>query len=511
MATVLDNPLLFYSLQTLKENDQDAPPSEEEAGAPISHVLQALPSEPVSIPTFVNSIQRSAPRAPPLYVAGIEWRAAPGNEMYHEYAVIHASIAPQTPPVIAIRVDRFGKLGTKPPWWRRRPATLEPNTIRDSTTVIAGPIDDHIANPSTGSSITKYTHWAHELPSSVSIPELRRLLERARNDACTALNHAVRPHVSNSLHMSSQQTRHGRRWADSRGLQFVHVDIAGTVADAMDIGIVRCAIQYFWASILPGRMLWRTVRQSVRVREEYSHVVRDYRQNLRRIVQSLPSLDSDVRTKISNSWGIEESEIHSPLLIQLLNESLSRHAFISPHAPMATMLDVASRLDTIVPLLPPSGPSINMCLLHARSLLARFPDELWHAYTTPAPPIPVSTTRAMWRRARDSRMFWLGFEIVVQWIIVSALAPVNSEYDFWVFALPFMHAAFIMPWVLKERKTWRRIWKVYEGAIIQGDGVEWENDLNTLSSQSRVSLLSTKDGGASGEISLQTLRKPCVY
>ncbi|KAG8717258.1 hypothetical protein FRC08_007886 [Ceratobasidium sp. 394] len=178
---------------------------------------------------------------------------------------------------------------------------------------------------------------------------------------------------------------------------------------------------------------------------------------------------------------------------------------------MATLLDVASRLDTIVPLLPPSGPSFNMCSLYTRTLLARFPDELWHAYTTPVPPVPVSTTRAMWHRARDSRTFWLVFEIVVQWIIAVALYPVNFAYDFWVFALPFMHAAFMMPWVLKERKAWRRIWKVYEGAIIQGDGIEWENDLNTLSSQSRVSLLSTKSDGARGEIPLQTLHRSPFY
>ncbi|KAG9104568.1 hypothetical protein FRC06_001348 [Ceratobasidium sp. 370] len=510
MAIALDG-LLLYTLQTLKEGEQDPPPSEEKADVPISHVLQALPSEPVSIPAFVNGVQYPPPRTPPLYVTSIEWRAAPSSELYHEYAVIYASTAPQIAPIVAVRVDRFGKLGIRLPWWKRRPVTLEPNTTRDSTTVMAGPIGDPIADPSTGSSVTKYTHWTQELPSTASIPELRRALERARNDACTALNHAVRPHVSNSVHMSSEQTRHGRRWADSRGLQFVHADIAGTVAGAMDIGIVRCAIQHFWANILPSRMLWRNARQSVRVREEYSRVVRDYRQKLRRLVQSLSSLDSDVRTKISNSWGVEESEIHSPLLIQLLNKSLSRHAFISPHAPVATMLDVASRLDTIVPLLPPSGPSVNMCLLHARTLLARFPDELWHAYTTPVPPVPVSTTHAIWYRARDSRTFWLIFEIVVQWIIAVALVPVNSMYEFWVFGLPFMHAAFIMPWVLKERKAWRRIWKVYEGAIIQGEGVEWENDLSTSPSQSRVSLLSTKDHSASGGIPLQTLRKPCLY
>jgi len=510
MTTVLGSPLLLYTLQTLKESDQDVPPSEEKADIPISHILQALPSEPVSIPTFINSIQHLAPRAPLLYVTGIEWRAAPGKEMHHEYAVIHASTAPQTPPVVAVRVDRFGKLGTKLPWWKRRPVTLEPNTPRDSTTVIAGPIGDHVADPSTGSSVTKYTHWTQELPSSVSVPELRRVLERARNDACTALNHAVRPHVLN-LHMPTQQVRHGRRFADSRGLQFVHADIAGTVANAMDVGIIRCAVQHFWASVLPGRMLWQNVRRSVRIREEYSRVVRDYRQELRRIVQSLSSLDSDVRAKISKSWGVEEGETHSPLLIQLLDRSLSKHAFISPHAPMATMLDVASRLDTIVPLLPPSGPSINMCSLHARTLLARFPDELWHAYTTPVPPTPASITRAMWHRARDSRMFWLAFEIVVQWIIAVALVPAHFVYEFWVFALPFMHAAFMMPWVMKERKAWQRIWKLYEGAIIQGDGVEWENDLSTLSSQSKVSLLNTKGDGASGEIPLQALRKPCVY
>ncbi|KAG9119185.1 hypothetical protein FRC07_005935 [Ceratobasidium sp. 392] len=311
--------------------------------------------------------------------------------------------------------------------------------------------------------------------------------------------------------MSGKQTRHGRRWADSRGLRFVHADVAATLADAMDIGIVRCTLQHFWARILPGRILWRSVQRSVRAREEYSYVVRDYRQELRRIIQSLSSLDSGSRTKISKSWGVEEHETYSPILIQLLNQSLSQHAFISPHVPMATMVDVASRLKTIIPLLPSSGPSINMCSIYVRTLLARFPDDLWHAYTTLVPPVPVSATRVLWHRARDSRIFWVIFEIAVQWIVAVALIPVQYLAELWVFVLPFIHAAFVIPWVLKERKTWRRIWKVYEGAIIQDESIEWGNELNTLSSQSQISLLNIKGDNNSGGIPLQPTRKPCFF
>ncbi|KAG8709888.1 hypothetical protein FRC09_000410 [Ceratobasidium sp. 395] len=511
MAIALDSPLLLYTLQTLKEDGQDISPSEEKENTSILDVLQVLPSEPVSIAAFVHRVQHPPPHTPTLYVTSIEWRAATKDELYHEYAVIRASTTPQTASVIAIRVDRFGNLGIKLPWWKLRPACLSAGTFRDTTTIVAGPIGDDIADPSTGSSVIKYTHWTQELPSTAPISELRLVLERARNNACTALNHAIRPYILNGLHMSNKQTRHGRRWADSRGLRFVYADIAATVAEAMDIGTIRCAIQHFWVRVLPSRILWRSVQQNVRAREEYSGVVRDYRQELRRIVQSLSNLDPDARTKISRSWEIEEHENHSPLLIQLLNKSLSKHAFISPHSPLTTMADVASRLDTIVPLLPSSGPSVNMCLIHVRTLLARLPDDLWHAYTTPVPPVSVSTTRTLWHRARDSRTFWVVFEILVQWVVATALIPVQYVSELWVFVLPLIHAAIVIPWVLKERRAWRRIWKVYEGALIQSEDIEWESDLNTLSSQSRVSLLSTKGNNSTSEIPLQPARKLCFH
>ncbi|KAG9104011.1 hypothetical protein FRC07_009871, partial [Ceratobasidium sp. 392] len=171
MAIALDSPLLLYTLQTLKEGDQGVPPVEQKENGSFERILQVLPSEPVSIPAFVRSIQHPRPRAPPLYVTDIEWRAATSDELHHEYAVIRASTAPQTAPVVAVRVDRFGKLGTKLPWWKFRPARLRAGTVRDTTTVVAGPIGDDIADPSNDSSIIKYTHWTQELPPTAPVPE----------------------------------------------------------------------------------------------------------------------------------------------------------------------------------------------------------------------------------------------------------------------------------------------------------------------------------------------------
>jgi hypothetical protein len=399
--------------------------------------------------------------------------------------------------------DRYGNLGVKERWWQR-PTNLTANAPRTSTTVLAGVIGDDTADLAAGIPVTKYTHWTHALPSATLIPELKRALERARKDACTELNNAVRPYTSHDP-PSEKQTRHGRRWADSRGLQVVHVDIASTLAEAMDTGIIRCAIQGFCSKVLPSRVLWRSVQRNVHVREEYSRIVRTYRQELHRIIRSLSALDSEARTKIAVSWGIEENEKPSPLLVQLFDASLSKHAFVSPHAPVATLLDVASRLDMLAPLLPTSGPMTYMCGIYAQTLLARFPDELWHAYTTPVPPVPVSAILAAWRRARDSQLFWAAVDILGQWLLALALIPVEHVYGLWVLALPLIHVAIIWPWIMRERKAWRRIWKVYEGGIIQGRGETWDNDLSTLSSQSKASLLNTKWDGAHNEIALDML------
>ncbi|QRV76239.1 pre-mRNA-splicing factor SPP [Ceratobasidium sp. AG-Ba] len=169
MTLALDTLLLLYTLQTLKENDGDQCSSsvdKNDKSTPVSSILRALPTEPVSIPALVNAIHHPPPNTPPLYVTSIEWRAAPKDELHHEYVVMHVSTAPQTSPIVSVRVDRYGSLGVKVPWWRR-PARLSPGTKRASTTAVAGSIDDNIADPPSGTSVIRYRHWTQEIPAEM--------------------------------------------------------------------------------------------------------------------------------------------------------------------------------------------------------------------------------------------------------------------------------------------------------------------------------------------------------
>ncbi|KAG8748474.1 hypothetical protein FRC10_003607 [Ceratobasidium sp. 414] len=491
MALALGGPLLLYSLQALKDDKHDTSSDAENQGVSLSAPVQTLPSEATSIPSFVQSVQDPPRHSSPLFVTSVEWRAEPWKQLYYEYAVIYASASAQAAPTIAIRVDRHGKLGLKVPWWHIRPIYFFSNTNkRASTSVLARPIGDPITDPVTGTSVIKYTHWTHALPPSAPVSDLKRALERARNNACTALNHAVRPYVPNSLHMSDTQTRHARRWADSRGLQFVHVDIAGALADAMDTGMVRCALQTLWATVLPNRVLWRSVHKNTGVRREYLRVVNNYQQELLHLVDSL---DSEARSKIALSWGIGRSETSSSLFVQLLTGSLSNHAFASPHAPIARLTDVASRLGTLAPIIPTPGPAQELCRLHADMLLARLPDKLWHAYTVSMHSVPPSKTCQTWRQIRNSSLFSLLLDITIQWFIALLLLPQDGPEGLWVVCTAMYHVIYALRWAFRERNAWGKIWKVYEGGVIQGGDEVWDESgtLSSLWSQSKASLRGT--------------------
>lgn len=513
MGFALDGSLVLYTLQTLKDEDDysssGASTSNDKKPANSISVLDSLEtlcSQATSIADFINVAQRSPIHS--IYVTSVEWRIAPSKHMSHEYVVVHVSSSPQAPPSASICIDRYGKLGVRERWWHLHPYRLTPNTIRSATSVLAGAMGDNIADPSCGGSILKYKYWTHTLPPTTNIFNLRRTVDAARRDACAALNQNVRQYVSNGLHLT--QPKRGRRWADARGLDLVHIDIANALANAMDTGILRCVIQAFWVRVLPSWMMWSSVLRSVQLRREYSRVVETYRARLRDVVDSLPDLEPGARSKVKVSWGVEELPRPSPLLVQLLNKSLSNHAFISPHSPIATLGDVASRLSTIVPLLPESGITLSMCRLHAQTLTARFPDDLWHGYATPVPPIPVSIPLATWRRAKNSDLFWVWFDVIVQWLVYLALLPVEGVSGIWVVIVPMIHAWILIPWRLKEGKFWRRMWRIYDGNPVQSEGEAWDRDFDAYSLQNTKVSYGGRAAGAvleTGEIGLHLLRE----
>ncbi|CAE6466779.1 unnamed protein product [Rhizoctonia solani] len=478
------------AIVALKDEDNSSPEASFDKTATsgnddlLLESLQALCSESTSFSAFISTAHKLATKN---YVRSVERRSAPHQRMNHEYLVLYVSSSPQAAPCIAIRIDspqaapciairidRFGKLGIREKWWHQNPWNLTPNNIRASTTVLAGPIGHQVADPSKGKRLYKYQHWTHALPGTKLIPDLKRSLESARKDTCTVINEALRRYESNGLYL--RNTKHGRRWADSRGLEYIHADIANVLAEAMDIGILRCMLQSFWVRILPPRLVFSRVFRDVQVRQEYARIVEDYRTRLRRIINSYPELDSEARTRLHTSWGVEELTIPSPLLVQLLNHSLSTQAFVSPYAPIATLSDVAARLDTIHSLMPASGVSTFMCRLYTQTLMARFPDELWHGYTTSMPSVPVSQLRATWQRASDSETFWAFFDISLQLLIFLVLLPVEGITGIWVLIVPAIHMWIQLPWSIKERAFWRRLWRAYDGSPVQAEGEVWHRD-----------------------------------
>ncbi|CUA76748.1 Pre-mRNA-splicing factor SPP382 [Rhizoctonia solani] len=512
MSISLDGPLVLYSLQTLKDEAELSPkassdqPSSPESNESLLESLQDLCSEAVSFPAFIATANKLSTQ--PNYVTSIEWRSAPHQRMHHEYVVLYVSSSPQASPCIAIRLDRFGKLGIRERWWQRNPWHLTPNNIRASTTVLAGPIGHDIVDPSKGDHFRKYQHWTHALPSSAPFLDLKQSLENARRDTCTVINEALRRYESNGLYL--RNAKHGRRWADSRGLDYLHADIANVLAEAMDTGILRCMIQSFWVRLVPPQLVLFKVLKNVQVRREYARIVEDYRTRLRRIIDSCSELDSEARARVRTSWGVEELLTPSPPLVQLLNRSLSAHAFVSPYAPIATLSDVASRFDTICSLMPESGISTLMCRLYTRTLMARFPDELWHGYTISMTPMPSGRLRAAWRRARNSEMFWAFFDVIFQWLIFLALLPVDGISGIWVLIVPIIHVWINLPWYMKERTFWRRLWKVYDGSPVQAEGEAWHRNEESISPRSTKLPHSSKTSQAlleTAEIGLEVLRE----
>ncbi|KAG8761883.1 hypothetical protein FRC11_012535 [Ceratobasidium sp. 423] len=509
MSISLDGPLVLFSLQTLKE--EDLPPEAPSSGAigpgsddSLLESLQGLCAEPTSFQGFITTANKLATQ--PNYVTSVEWRAASHHRMGHEYLVLYVSSSPQAPPCIAIRLDRFGKLGIRERWWQLNPWTLTPNNLRASTTVLAGPIEHKVADPSKGERLHKYQHWTHALPSTKPIPNLKQSLESARKDICTVINEALRRYESNGLYL--RNVKHGRRWADSRGLEYIHADIANVLAEAVDTGIFRCMVQSFWVRFLPPRLVFPKVLKNVQVRREYARIVEDYRTRLRRIIDSCPELDSEARARLRTSWGVEELPTPSPLLVQLLNRSLSAQAFVSPHAPIATLSDIASRLDTICSFMPESGMSPFVCRLYTRTLMARLPDELWHGYTTSMSSVPVSRLRATWRRARKSETFWAFFDVIVQWLLFLIMFPVDGITGIWVLIVPAFHIWMLLPWGIKERTFWRRLWRTYDGSPVQAEGEVWHRDNDSTSLHSVKLPYSAKAAGAlleTAEIGLEVL------
>ncbi|KAH7344967.1 hypothetical protein B0J17DRAFT_712594 [Rhizoctonia solani] len=511
MSIFLDGPLVLYSLQTLKDEDDSSPETSfgktvgPENDDLLLESLQGLCSESTSFSVFIATANKLTTKN---YVTNVEWRSAPHQRMHHEYLVFYVSSSPQATPCIAIRLDRFGKLGIREKWWQRNPWNLTLNNIRASTTVLAGPIGHQVADPSKGRCLHKYQYWAYALPCAKPIPDLKRSLESARKDTCTVINEALRRYESNGLYL--RNTKHGRRWADSRGLEYIHADIANVLAEAMDTGILRCMLQSLWVHILPPRLVFSRVFRDVQVRHEYARIVEDYRTRLRRIIDSYPELDSEARIRLRTSWGVEEPSMPSPLLVQLLNRSLLTQAFVSPYAPVATLSDVAARLDTICSLMPESGVSTLMCRLYTRTLMGRFPDELWHGYTTSMSSVPVSPLRATWQRARDSETFWAFFDIILQLLIFLALLPVEGITGIWVLIVPVIHIWINLPWSIKERAFWRRLWRAYDGSPVQAEGEAWHRDSDSVSLHSAKLQYSRKATDAlleTAEIGLEVFRE----
>ncbi|CAE6446188.1 hypothetical protein ACGC1H_001668 [Rhizoctonia solani] len=513
MSISLDGSFVLYSLQTLKDEDGSSPeashnsPTSPGSDEALLESLQDLCSESTSFPAFISIANKLAAQS--NYVTSVEWRGAPHQRMHHEYVVLYISSSPQAPPCIAIRLDRFGNLGIRERWWQRNPWNLTPNNIRASTTVTAGPIGHDIADPSKGEHLRKYQYWKHDLPSTKPIPYLEQFLESARKDTCTVINEALRRYESNGLYL--RNAKHGRRWADSRGLDCLHADIANVLAEAMDTGIFRCMLQSFWVWLAPSRLVSFGVLRDVQVRQEYARIVEDYRTRLRRIIDSCSELDSEARARLRVSWGVEELPAPPLLIVQLLDHSLSTQAYVSPYAPIATLSDVASRLDIICSHMPESGASTFMCRLYTRTLMARLPDELWHGYTVSMlfVPVPVSRLRATWRRAKNSVMFWAFFDIMVQWLIFLALLLVDGISGIWVLIVPIFHVWMILPWSIKERSFWRRLWKVYDGNPVQAEGEVWycdEESASLRSTKSPYNSRTPKVLSGTAEIGLEVLR-----
>ncbi|KAJ1311411.1 hypothetical protein OPQ81_009901 [Rhizoctonia solani] len=510
MTVPLNGSLVLYSLQTLKDEDSspEAPPSEDVGPGNDDSLLESLKGlclESTSFASFIATANKLATQS--NHVTSVEWRAAPHQRMGHEYLVLYVASSPQAPPCIAIRLDRFGKLGIRQRWWQRNPWILTPNNIRASTTVLAGPIGHEIADPSKGERIQKYEHWAHALPSSKLIPDLKRSLEKARMDTCTVINETLRRYETNGLYL--RNTTHGQRWADSRGLEYLHADIANVLAEAMDTGIVQCIAQSFCVWALPPRLVFSRALKDVQVRREYARIVEDYRTRLRRIIDSCPELDSEAQAQLRTCWGVEEPPMSIPLLVQLLDHSLSAHAFVYPYAPIATLSDVASRLNTICSLMPESGVSTFMCRLYARTLMARFPDQLWHGYTVSTPSVPMSRLRATWRRAKDSETFWAFFDVTLQWLLFLFLLPVEGISGIWVLIIPIIHIWIQLPWIIKERAFWRRLWRVYGDSPIQAQGEPWHRDGDSSPLQSTKLLYTGRAARAvleTAEIGLEVFR-----
>ncbi|CEL57745.1 hypothetical protein RSOLAG1IB_02489 [Rhizoctonia solani AG-1 IB] len=507
MSISLDSSLVLYTLQTLKDDGDssrgayhEASPSPKDES--LLESLRGLCLGAVSFPALSAIANRLATQS--NYVTGIEWRARATG---HEYVVLYVSSSPQSPPCAVIRLDRFGKLGIRERWWNRSPWKLTPNNARAATTVLAGPVGHDVVDPSKGDRLQKYQYWSHALPSTELVPNLKRSLENARKNVCTVVNEELRRYESNGLYLHNAKL--GRRWADSRGLEYVHADIAYVLAEAMDTGILRCMLQSFCVRLFSPRLVFSSVHKNVQIRQEYARIIEGYRVRLRNIIDSCPELDFETRARLRISWGVEELSESSPLLVQLLNRSLSNQVLVSPYAPIATLSDFASRLDTLYSLMPESGATTLMCRLYARALVGRFPDELWHGYTTPAPPTPVGLMHATWKRAKDSEIFWVFFDIVAQWLIFLALLPVEGISGVWVLVLPFIHAWIQLPLYTKERKFWRRLWGVYDGSPVQTEGEPWHRDDN-LSQRSANPLYDAKAAKVlrnAAEISLEVFRE----
>ncbi|EUC66785.1 transmembrane protein, putative [Rhizoctonia solani AG-3 Rhs1AP] len=278
----------------------------------------------------------------------------------------------------------------------------------------------------------------------------------------------------------------------------------------MDTGIFRCMLQSFWVWLAPPQLVFFRVLRDAQVRQEYARIVEDYRTRLRRIIDSCSELDSEARARLRISWGVEELPAPSPLIVQLLDHSLSTQVCVCPYATIATLSDVASRLDTICSHMPESGASTFMCRLYTRTLMARFSDELWHGYTVSRlpVPVPVSQLRATWRRAKDSETFWAFFDITIQWLIFLALLPVDGISGIWVLIIPVFHVWMILPWSIKERVFWRRLWKVYDGSPVQAEGEVWCRDEESASLSSTKSLYNSRTSkvlSRTAEIGLEVL------
>ncbi|KAG9096116.1 hypothetical protein FS749_009106 [Ceratobasidium sp. UAMH 11750] len=209
---------------------------------------------------------------------------------------------------------------------------------------------------------------------------------------------------------------------------------------------------------------------------------------------SAPVLDLKLRSKVALSWGINKTENQSCLFVQLLTGSLSNYAFVSPHPPAARLTDVVSRLDPLAPIIPASGPARELCRLHADTLLARLPDKLWHAYTVSTPSVPPSKTYQTWRRIRNNSLFSLLLDTVIQWFIALMLFPQDGPEGLWVTCTVFYHVICVVWWAFREHNTWGKVWKVYEGGIIQGEDDTWDESgsLSSSWSRSKVSLLRNK-------------------